>query len=68
MKWHADDTIPVTESRASEWHPIQCKPNYKFITIDSHTSIIEGGYLLEGNSSNQRELSGHVPPSDCTAL
>ena len=34
------------------------------MTINSHTTIVEDIYVLQGNSSNQRELSAHPPPSD----
>jgi hypothetical protein len=34
------------------------------MTIKLQTMIIETVYVLQGNSSNQRELSAHSPPSD----
>ena len=34
--------------------------------IKLQATIIESVYVLQGNSSNQRELSAHSPPSNYT--
>ena len=36
------------------------------MTINSYTMIVDNVYALQGNSSNQRELSAHSPPSNYT--